>query len=216
MNLPACSESGTGADPIVANWDGLSEESLILALEPPATECVETGLLGRWGRWRDGDGSAPGLGLTITARSAYRFRVAAVYVDALSRRLRLSQDLCERVRTALQEAVVNAVVHGNLGLPAGRRDNLQEIAEWQHTVETLLALDRSGQSAIRIVARWTPAMLDIAIRDSGSGFESGVLSDHGPDSAFRGSGRGLSLICAFSDYAAVTRGESTVEIGFHL
>src|SRR5262249_45047351 len=113
-----------GRCPGVSLWDGASEQSLARALQPPVVYCVEQGL-------RDALLEAGGLfhslGLAVTTRAAFRLPVANAFVDAVDQRLQLDDDLRVRMLTVLHEAVINAVLHGNLGLGSSLRDNFTQM-----------------------------------------------------------------------------------------
>jgi hypothetical protein len=211
-------KASVGADLGVTSWDGASERSLEQALVLPAAECVEAEVIGRC-RWRvSRRPSHRRLGLMVTARSAYRHPVARIFVGAMQKRLHLSQELRERVHIALQEAVMNAILHGNLGLDPGLRDSLQGLATLHDTIAARFASARIARSIIRVDARWTRTMLHLVIRDSGRGFKLNRLSsaDEGPGTGRIGSGRGLIILGAMCDRIAFLRGGTTIELGFLL
>ncbi len=213
MSGPASSVAAGAGGPLETSlWDGLSEESLIDCLAPPTVVCREAGLESRLERRRDDGASRRALVLLLTARAAYRFPVARIYVAALAQRLALSEELCQRVRTALQEAIVNAVIHGNLGLRSGPISTMQEFSDWQQVVEARLASDPRAASPISIDARWSSAVLYVAVRDSGTGFRR----DNAAAAPSRGSGRGLPIVGALSDHLSIAPGSSTLEMGFWL
>jgi len=83
------------------------------------------------------------------------------------------------IQTAVQESLVNAIVHGN-GRDESRRVTLE------------IDLDREG--------------LDISVRDEGQGFDPTRLPDPlAPENLYRTSGRGVLLMNALMDRVAFRR-----------
>jgi anti-sigma regulatory factor (Ser/Thr protein kinase) len=202
----------------VACWDGVSERSLAFALIPPTTDCVEVDLADRRSGRAVRKMSCGRLGLTVTTRSAYRHSVAKAFVEAIAARLSFPRDLRERIHTAVQEAVMNAMLHGNLELGSGLRDSLEGLAASHELIEALLELPEVARSTIRVDAIWNPTMLYVLIRDSGRGFKrtespSPELWQAGGD---RGCGRGLAILEMFCDRVALLSGGTAIKLGFRL
>ena len=113
--------------------------------------------------------------------------------------MRLVDD-CERLRVgvALEEALTNALYHGNLGVSS-------DLKERDDRAFAVLADQRRGQSPYRdrrihVVAQLTPFEAVITVRDEGSGFDpSKLLDPTDPENLDRPSGRGLLLIRTFMD-----------------
>jgi anti-sigma regulatory factor (Ser/Thr protein kinase) len=209
-------EDGRQPLPGVTCWDGVSAESLAQALHAPAVSCIEAGVLGpRPGRR---SASSERLGLRVTARSVYRLPVARVFAAALGARLNLSTDLQERVHTALQEALMNAMLHGNLGLEPGLRDNLRSLAASHEIIEARFTFGQIALSMIRVEATWNARLLRVAVRDSGDGFRRHELPT--PEERLTagriGSGRGLMILEHLCDHIGLHRGGTTIALDFRL
>ena len=203
--------SSNGRRPPVSLWDGVSEQSLARALEPPVVCCVERGLpdaLPELG------GLSHSLGLAITTRAAFRLPVANAFIDAVDQRLQLGDDLRMRMLTVLHEAVMNAVLHGNLGLGSGLRDNFAELARLQRVIERRLGDAALGDRRVFVEASWSASMLHLLVRDCGEGFVNEIAFGM-PDADGGGpcgGGRGLFIIEQLSD--GVEYLGSTIRIGF--
>ena len=204
-------ESQAGTDPRLTSWDGGSEISLHLALRRPAMDCVETELMDRDVRRRR-PRAAGRLSLTVTTESAYRQPIAKAFAAGINDRLGCSNDLRQRMRTALQEAIMNAEMHGNLGLASQYRGSLQELAVSHDVIEELLDRPAVAHSAIGIDAIWNAKMLQIMVRDSGKGFARSKPETSEALQSERGHGRGLLLLEAFCDRVAVVNGGKTVKM----
>ena len=199
-------------------WDGLAETSLALSLSPPVRDCVERDLIDSHRRRVRPRTVCRHLGLVVTARSAYQCPIAKAFVEAISMRIELSHDVHERAHTALQEAVLNAVLHGNLGLDSNSRDDLAGMERTHAEIEKLLLLPQIALSAIRIDAIWNSALLVIMVRDSGAGFDRAQLPtlDEWTAAGHIGSGRGFQILEAFCDRLALLRGGTLIKLGFKL
>jgi len=183
----------------VANWDGKSEQSLRDALRPPTEKCVETHLLetGR-GEAAPTAGDDRRLSLTLTTKAAYRTPVVKVFVNAMADRTELSEDLHERIYSAAQEALMNAVMHGNLRIDASLRNSVQNLMFVHETIEHLLATPDFADLAIRVEASWSATSLNVTVTDCGDGFVK-TSPPTQPAVNEGASGRGLSILAAMCD-----------------
>ena len=210
--IAACAASGFSC------WDGVSESSLAQALSAPVTECMEAALIdgNQYSRLSFRARSDGCLRLALTTRSAYRHQVVKVFVGALADRVALSRDLRERIHTAVQEAMINSVLHGNLAIGSGLRDSLEGLTTSHQAIETLLASPQIARSMIRVEAIWNSSMLYILVRDSGAGFERDELRSSRARPKANRSGRGLAILDAFCDRMALLNGGATIKMGFRL
>lgn len=103
-----------------------------------------------------------------------------------------------RIGTALEEALLNALYHGNLGV----KSELKEIDHdefYKQANERRVALPWRDRR-IRIQVRVTSQEMEIVIRDEGSGFDPAKLPDPtDPENLDRPCGRGVMLMRAFMD-----------------
>jgi anti-sigma regulatory factor (Ser/Thr protein kinase) len=196
----------------LTSWDGGSELSLHLALRQPATDCVEAEL--DHGVWRRRPRAINRLSLTVTTRSTYRQPIAKAFAAALADRLRCSPDLRQRIHTVIQEAMMNALMHGNLGLELQLREDLQGLAASHAVIEELLNRPAVAYSTIGVDAIWNTQMLHIMVRDSGKGYSRG--RSEAPDAlpSERRHGRGLLILDTFCDRVSVVNGGTTVKLEF--
>jgi anti-sigma regulatory factor (Ser/Thr protein kinase) len=214
--MRALSEATFETRPCVTCWDGASEETLQAALAPPATQCVEADLIDDCGDDVVLAQPAPGrLSLVVTTRSAYRHSIVKAFINAMESRTPLSEDLRVRLYSAVQEALMNAVLHGNLGIDSELRGSLNGLLAAQDLIESKLSLPEVGRSKIRMEAIWNKSVLNVAIRDSGPGYDH-ECADGCPRSDDSASGRGLAILQAFSDKVAVLNGGTTVQLEFRL
>jgi anti-sigma regulatory factor (Ser/Thr protein kinase) len=205
--------SGGGCYGGVSLWDGASEQSLARALLPPVVSCVEQGLADAL---LEVGGLFHALGLAITTRAAFRLPVANAFVDAVDQRLQLDDGLRVRMLTVLHEAVMNAVLHGNLGLGSSLRDDLAHMARLQRMVEWRLADTALGGRVVFVEASWTTSTLHLLVRDCGEGFakETAFGAPATDGDGARVGGRGLCVIEQLSDGVEYLNNGSTIRIGF--
>ncbi|MGJ5181941.1 ATP-binding protein [Bradyrhizobium oligotrophicum] len=202
------------ADAFVSCWNGASEATLEAALARPTRQCVETDLIDGCDRFEDVE--LPGrdrLSLVVTTRSAYRHSIVKTFVDALRARLPLTEDLRIRIHSAAQEALMNAVLHGNLRIDGELRGSLDGLIAAQAIIETRLNSPEIGDALIRLDAVWTATDVAITIRDSGDGYDYSSVRPPVEDGV---SGRGLEILQVFSDRVTVLNGGTTVRLEFRL
>jgi anti-sigma regulatory factor (Ser/Thr protein kinase) len=103
-----------------------------------------------------------------------------------------------RVAVALEEAMINAIVHGNLDVSSKLRDQGDEAFERaiSHKRETSPYKERRAT----LVATFRPGHATFVITDEGSGFDpSDVPDPTDPENLIKPHGRGLLLMRTFMD-----------------
>lgn len=104
-----------------------------------------------------------------------------------------------RIVTAVKEAILNAIDHGNMELDSRLKD------EQDGAAFSRLAKERQTQSPwcdrkVTVTMRLSPEQLSYTIRDQGSGFDPAELPNPAdPENIARAHGRGLLLIRSFMD-----------------
>lgn len=103
-----------------------------------------------------------------------------------------------RVGIALDEALVNALYHGNLELDSKLRE--EESDTYYQLAEQRMRLPPYNQRRIFIQGRLTPASAEFVIKDEGPGFDPATLPDPtDPANLGNVSGRGVLLMRTFMD-----------------
>jgi anti-sigma regulatory factor (Ser/Thr protein kinase) len=149
-------------------------------------------------------------------RLAYRYPVAKIFADALDERLAFSQDLRERFQTVLQEAVMNALLHGCIGLDSELRDSLDGVTMTHKLIEDWLNSKNGASSFLIVLARWSKDKLRVVIQNGGTritGTTTPSLLDW-KVVAHSGGGRGLMIMQAFCDHVSILPGGIGVELIF--
>ena len=141
-----------------------------------------------------------------------RFLVASLVAHLRSYLDRLG--LCNetemtRVCIALEEALLNAILHGNLEMSSDLRQD-GEVA-YYHLAEVRRRIAPFRDRQVLCTARLSRAEVSVTIRDEGPGFDPSTLPDPtDPANLGRVGGRGLLLIRTFMD--SVTHNQAGNEI----
>lgn len=119
----------------------------------------------------------------------------------------------ERIRAgvALEEAVVNGLVHGNLGISSDVRESGQD--EFVRLVEQRRQESPYQERRLHIVATVSPESAIFVVRDEGEGFDPEALPDPtDPDNLERASGRGVLLMRTFMDEVSYNQRGNEVKL----
>lgn len=104
-----------------------------------------------------------------------------------------------RIVTALKEAILNAIDHGNLELDSNLREEGDGEKFYALAAERL-KLEPYCHRKITVTSRVSPEQLAFIVRDEGPGFDPQTLPDpEDPENILRAHGRGLLLIRSFMD-----------------
>jgi CheY-like chemotaxis protein len=109
-------------------------------------------------------------------------------------------DEMDRIRAgvALQEALINAIQHGNLEVPSTLREQSEQ--SFQELIRVRREQAPYLQRRVHVLVRATPSEALFLIRDEGPGFDPATLPDPtDPANIERPCGRGLLLIRTFMD-----------------
>jgi CheY-like chemotaxis protein len=164
---------------------------------------------------RDYDESLPSSRGTATQRWELGNDLAEVtpvvgILEARLARMAIADDTSRiQVSVALREAIVNAMLHGNLGLASS-------LKETDPTAHDKLADERRAQSPyrerrVRVTVTETPLDVTYVVSDDGPGFDLDTVPDPtDPANLERTSGRGLFLIRTFMDDVSHSDGGRTI------
>jgi hypothetical protein len=141
--------------------------------------------------------------LRISTATALRLDVAGPFAAAIGDRVPKARSLGAALRLAVQEAVGNAVMHGNLALDGALRATS---GGWRQFSERMDAQSKNPfftGRAVTLTANWDARNLLVTVEDLGHGFDPNA-----PHPAGIASGRGLGLIrgaCRDVEFAAQGR-----------
>lgn len=103
-----------------------------------------------------------------------------------------------RTGIAVEEALLNAVYHGNLEVPSSLK--WDDETEFERLASARRLLSPYRERKVRIRLRCTPDLATIAISDDGPGFDRTTIPDpNDPEMMVRPTGRGLVLMQTLTD-----------------
>ncbi len=129
-------------------------------------------------------------------------RLIPLLVDSLSQRF-VDFGICDRgaagrLGVAVGEAVVNAIVHGNLEVGSEIRDDPGDL--YEKLIEARRLDPRFRKRRIRLLCEFSDQQGKISVRDEGPGFDVSKVPDPTQDANLSlPYGRGILLIRAFFD-----------------
>ncbi len=98
----------------------------------------------------------------------------------------------EKVVFGLNELLINAVEHGNLGITYAEKTKLVLSGGWMEEVERRLAASEYRDKAGRLTFRATKDAIEVNIKDRGKGFDWNKYVELSPDRATDPHGRGIA------------------------
>lgn len=150
--------------------------------------------------------------ITIIAdsRSLYTSKTAKILTESLKYESFISHTQSLQYFTALQECVLNAIEHGNLGLSKDKKDGLtmlDNIERYHQTVKETLEKDSLGEKAVIITCEVRDEHFVTAVQDNGEGYNvKKALGNRKKQNTLLHS-RGLRLIEGLTDdYAILDNG----------
>ena len=191
----------------------IDREALAVSLAEPGAVVVEA----RDDQPPPGDWAAVvvpanGFYLSVATATAFSIQVAPLVVAVLARRGVLAVDKRSVVELCLQEAVANAIIHGNLGISSTAKDHPEGYRVFSQLVNGRLGDPELRERRIEVFVRWTGLVLDISVSDQGSGFDIAKLPAEA-DSGSR-SGRGFVFMRALASRVVVTDGGRCTSLRF--
>jgi len=150
-------------------WLAGDTESLAEALAPPTCAVLEARPVdGRPCDATDTYFGANQLVLRVFSRTVSEHPIARLFVGALAARLDLDEQLVERTCVALQEAVTNALVHGNLELALRCTTDHEAFEAYFNEIDHRLNEAPWGERFVTVIARWSRDELTIDVEDQGT------------------------------------------------
>lgn len=198
--------------PVVSIVGGIDEAGMEQALADFGG-CVEMA----YGQLLSGDHLLPtlernGLYMALSTATAYSLAPAHLFCKVLSDRYRLGAALRDAIELAVHEAVVNGLLHGNLEIGSDDRQTLEGFRKYCETIETQLRDPSLAGRCIEVSAVASETAIELAVVDSGPGYDAASL-DVGDDPD-RKSGRGLELIRHFAQEVRVDDGGRKLTMRF--
>ncbi|MEQ1706648.1 MAG: ATP-binding protein [Rickettsiales bacterium] len=152
----------------------------------------------------------PDLLLSLTTASCYNANVSDIVTECIDRRFYLNNFKFEEIKTCLQEAIMNALIHGNLQVGKDFR-SAKDLYEYQTKVRKRLVIDGYRLRRLNIMVWKKNDYIQIAVGDEGDGFS---IPDTPYDESLP-SGRGFMLIRSMSDNMWVGEDRRTLFMTFN-
>jgi len=124
------------------------------------------------------------------------------------------------IELSLQEAIINAVVHGNLGLGSAYKESADDLRHYHRLIRDRLETDPAARKRIDVIGWWDDDHLSIAVGDQGNGYDTierrkqAGRQRAAPDRDRRRSGRGLEIIRRFAEDVTVANGGRIIIMSF--
>lgn len=172
--------------------------SLNTILTRPSKIFIEMGKRGTLDREiRKISAGSPDFGLSLTTVNSYHSVLPDIVSIALQNRFGFHMPHRQRIRTCLQEALTNAVVHGNIGIHSG-------ICSWadmqaqQEAIATCIKQEDIAQRRVGIAAWNREDRIIVTVHDDGKGIATDMLERPLPAPSSK-TGRGLFIIRSLTD-----------------
>ena len=170
------------------------------------------------GDWLGAPPVEQGFYLSLTTGSAYGLQCAALVCDELARRDVLSPERRGTIELCLHEAIANALVHGNLGIPSSAKNQPEGYRVFSRMLQERLGDDAARGRRLDVFARWSGGpnggALSIAVVDQGCGFDTASLPTETEGNAR--SGRGFVFMRSLAKRVSVTDGGRCTVLHFDL
>ena len=184
-------------------------------LAEPGAVVVEAGDGGLpAGDWAAVTVPASGFYLSLATATAFSLQLAPLVGLVLATRRVLGADRQSVVELCLQEAVANAIIHGNLGISSTAKDHPEGYRVFSQMVNGRLGDPALRARRVEVFVRWSGAALDISVADQGAGFDVSKLPAE--TETHSRSGRGFVFMRALAGRVAVTDGGRCTSLRFEL
>ena len=193
--VPTASCLPSDSAPVLAGT--ASPQAIRLGLSSPYCGFIEVGAEGIAGIGLRclNTARAGGLTLSLQTTTAYRLETLEYLSDAIRQHVPdMATDSAELMDISLAEAISNAVIHGNLGIPSHLRTTAEGFAQFQRLLHKRMAdpVIAARRLEINFLTRG-PEFVTISVTDQGAGFDLAKKLEH-TAAATAKNGRGLSLI----------------------
>jgi anti-sigma regulatory factor (Ser/Thr protein kinase) len=194
-----------------------SSEAVSAGLAAPYHGFIELGAEGVLGAGLRCFETARAGGLTLSLRTSTVYRLETLELVAAAVRAifpGLSRNTADLLEISLAEALSNAVIHGNLGIPNHLRTTADGFAQFQRLMLKRLNDPALASRRIEInVQGRGPDAISVAVSDQGDGFDLNAKLAHIAATTAK-NGRGLGLIRKVTQALHTEDGGRTLVMSF--
>lgn len=152
----------------------------------------------------------PDLFLSLTTASCYNDNIAHLLMEHMNKRFHLSKLKDCAIKTCMHEAIMNAVIHGNLCINSNFQ-TINGLYNYQTEISKRLNMALYKLKRVNIMAWNKDDHLQIAVSDRGNGFSIANFKED----YISPNGRGLMLIIRLSDSMWVGKDRRTLFMAFN-
>ncbi len=149
--------------------------------------------------------------LSLHTNTVYKENIAEKIIDWLTSVFSLSTNDKARILTCLTESLLNAVIHGNLGICGSEKDQ-KDISKYYEVIEEKLKINELKSKRIWIFCQLEDSVFTIIIRDDGDGYDYKETLIFLKDQNHRG----INIIHSMSDGVKIEEGGKKITIAFNL
>jgi anti-sigma regulatory factor (Ser/Thr protein kinase) len=148
--------------------------------------------------------------LSLASRTALELPIGEIVATFLAAALGLAEDVRMRIACVVHEAVLNAVLHGNLAMAHEGQHASSGIDDLRAAIEARLADPALADRRCEIRVRWRAAAILVRVTDHGAGFRVALV----PDEAVMPWGRGIRVMRALATRCRWVRGGRSLLLRF--
>lgn len=155
----------------------------------------------------------PDFGLCLTSLNTYNAEVALIITQSLTQRFVQCADKRMHLVSCLQEALANAVIHGNLCINCPR-NTLEAFDRYYQTIRNLVVTPEFNDKRVYVQAWNSATHLRLCVSHEGHGMlTADMLGECQPEKDQK-SGRGLFIIQSLADKVEVRNEGKSIAITF--
>lgn len=133
-----------------------------------------------------------GLFLSLSTATAFNADLTNLLCMACRQRMDLSEERLSDIETAVEEALSNAMVHGNLDIASVLRNDPADFEQYCELVNQRLTTPSYALRRIEVLATWSQTRIDVEVHDEGRGYD--IANFKALPQLEAKCGRGFSLI----------------------
>ncbi|WP_447968356.1 response regulator [Nitrospira sp. M1] len=99
----------------------------------------------------------------------------------------------ERIVMGLNDLLMNAIEHGNLGISYDEKTQLQDAEEWEMEIHRRLAMPENMAKYVEVTFQRLAEEIHVVITDQGEGFDWTRYENFSPNLALASHGRGIAM-----------------------